>query len=59
MPLASPVDLLRAAVEDIHYILVSPDIDIPLPLIPPTAREELVTLAECLLHNIAPKVFQG
>jgi hypothetical protein len=54
MPLAGPVDLLRAAIKDIHHILVSPDIDIPLPLIPPTAREELVTLSECLLHNIAP-----
>jgi hypothetical protein len=54
MPLASPVDLLRAAVEDIRHILVSPDVAIPLPLIPPTAREELVTLSECLLHNLAP-----
>jgi hypothetical protein len=54
MPLASPVDLLRAAVEDIRHILVSPDVATSLPLIPPTAREELVTLSECLLHNLAP-----
>jgi hypothetical protein len=54
MPLASPVDLLRAAVEDIRHILVSPDIDIPLPLIPPTAREELVTLSEGLPNTSDP-----
>jgi hypothetical protein len=51
MPIASKVDLLRAAFEDVHHILVSPDIDIPLPLITPTVREELVTMTECLLRS--------
>jgi hypothetical protein len=54
MPIASKMDLLRATFEDIHHILVSPDIDIPLPLIPPTVREELVTTTVCLLHSTNP-----
>jgi hypothetical protein len=54
MPIASKMDLLRATFEDIHHILVSPDIDTPLPLIPPTVREELVTMTECLLQSTDP-----
>jgi hypothetical protein len=56
MPIASKMDLLRAAFEDVHHVLVSPDIDIPLPLIPPMVREELVTMTDCLLHSTDPTI---
>jgi hypothetical protein len=54
MPIANKTDLLRPALEGVHHILVSPDTDLPLPLIPPTVREELVTVTECFLHNTDP-----
>jgi hypothetical protein len=54
IPIASKTDLLRAALEDVHHILVSPDIDLPLPLLPPTVREGLVTVTERFLHNTDP-----